>query len=187
IVLLSAVAFMFMTRNEMWMNTTTVTWSDVAWSESPVEPPVEVTSDIIHNIDQVIIFEDLTVTLNSIIFRRGGIFEDAGDGMQYVALGLTIQNASNEVNDFHSWGVRVYADNIRMQSAARGERYLGGVISGASLATGITVIRYSGFLIPLDIAELIIEIPSTSRDRELAIITVPVFGSGEQIGDVSVH
>ncbi|MCL2673947.1 MAG: DUF4352 domain-containing protein [Defluviitaleaceae bacterium] len=142
--------------------------------------------DIVHTIDEEIVFEELTVTLNSVIFRRGGIFDDAADGMQYVAFKLTIENTSDTDRTFSSSRFSVFADNVRMNFNARATRNFTGSLGGA-ISPGRIIVGYDGYMIPLEAMELSVEIPSHIGGRnEMATITFQILNHGEQLSTVSV-
>ena len=143
-------------------------------------------SDIVHTFDEAIVFQELTVTLNSVIFRRGGIFDEGQEGMQYVALKLTVENTSHTSRTFSSGGFNVFADNVRVNYNARAARNLTGTLGG-SLSPGRIVIGYRGYIIPRETTELSLEIPSHIGGRgEMATVTFQITNQGEQVSILSV-
>jgi len=142
--------------------------------EAPVVADVAVneeTGDIVHIVDQTIATDTITVTLSHITFRRGGIFDNADAGMQYIAVNLTIENTSDQRR---TPGLsRLYANNVRIPFQARGARGLQSLGSGG-IEPGRIVTGYRGHIIPLDTSTLIVEIQTSAGGRETVTFTVEI-------------
>jgi len=141
--------------------------------ETPVITDVSVNEDgdIVHVVDQIIETDTLTVTLSHITFRRGGIFDNAEPGTQYIAVNLTIENTSGERR---TPGLsRLYANNVRIPAQARGTRGLQSLNSGG-IEPGRIITGYRGHIIPLDTSVIIVEIQTSAGGREIVTFTVEI-------------
>jgi len=155
-------------------------WDDFfAPTSSPTQPPRQTSGqqapsdDIVVTVGETVVLENFNVTLNHVVFRRGGIFGDPSEEGQYIAINMTFENISDESQNIGGFGIRSYADNVRDEFASRGTRNLGGGSLSGELGAGRIEIGYVGRRIVFGASELIIEYEAFSRERAIFILEIP--------------